>query len=130
MKRFCAVFLALISPALAQQPGYAERPEVRAFIRELVERHGFIERELLAMFARVQRTEPVLQAVQAPAERRPWEEYRANFLSEPLFAELPCVLETGKDGGAPAAEDVSKAKRLYARGRSTRSRRARAGRKR
>src|SRR5207245_2365814 len=55
VKRFCAVFLALISPALAQQPGYAERPEVRAFIRELVERHGFIERELLAMFARVQR---------------------------------------------------------------------------
>jgi len=72
VKRFCAVFLALISPALAQQPGYAERPEVRAFIRELVERHGFIERELLAMFALVHRTEPVLQAVQAPAERRPW----------------------------------------------------------
>jgi len=32
VKRFCAVFLALISPALAQQPGYAERPEVRAVL--------------------------------------------------------------------------------------------------
>src|SRR5205809_7974611 len=39
------------------------------------------------MFARVQRTEPVLQAVQAPAERRPWEEYRASFLSERRIAD-------------------------------------------
>jgi deoxyribonuclease-4 len=53
----------------------------------------------------------------------------ANFLSEPRFAELPCVLETGRDGGAPAAEDVSKAKRLAARGRATRSRRAQTGKR-
>ena len=86
MKR-CLAFLALISPALAQEPGYAERPEVRAFVRELVERHGFVERELLAMFSRVQRTESVLQAVQAPAERRPWEEYRATFLTERRIAD-------------------------------------------
>ena len=87
MKRLVLAFLALISPALAQEPGYAERPEVRAFIRELVERHGFIERELLAVFSRVQRSESALQAVQAPAERRPWEEYRANFLTERRIAD-------------------------------------------
>src|SRR5205807_192046 len=67
--------------------GYAERPEVRAFVRELVERHGFVERELLAVFARAQRSESVLQAVQAPAGRRPWEEYRATFLTERRIAE-------------------------------------------
>jgi deoxyribonuclease IV len=50
----------------------------------------------------------------------------ANFLSEPRFAELPCVLETGKDGGAPAAEDVAKARKLYRRGRAARRRRGRA----
>jgi len=87
VKRFFVAFLALISPAAAQEPRYAERPEVRAFVRELVERHGFVERELLAMFSRVQRTESVLQAVQAPAERRPWEEYRANFLTERRIAD-------------------------------------------
>src|SRR5207302_4696022 len=86
VKRFLA-FLALISPALAQEPGYAERPGVRAFVPELVERHGFVERELLAMFPRVQRTESVLQAVQAPAEHRPWEEYRATFLTERRIAD-------------------------------------------
>jgi deoxyribonuclease IV len=48
----------------------------------------------------------------------------ATFLSEPRFAQLPCVLETGRDGGAPAAEDVAKAKQLYKRGRASRRRAA------
>jgi deoxyribonuclease-4 len=46
----------------------------------------------------------------------------ANFVSEPRFARLPCVLETGRDGGAPAADDVAKAKTLLARGKATRAR--------
>jgi deoxyribonuclease-4 len=46
----------------------------------------------------------------------------AIFLSEPRFERLPCVLETGQDGGAPAAEDVAKAKKLRARGKTSRSR--------
>jgi deoxyribonuclease IV len=49
------------------------------------------------------------------------------FLSEPRFEKLPCVLETGRDGGAPAAEDVALAKKLRARGRSNRSRAKRSG---
>jgi deoxyribonuclease IV len=46
----------------------------------------------------------------------------ANFVSEPRFARLPCVLETGRDGGAPAAEDVAKANKLLARGKASRAR--------
>jgi deoxyribonuclease IV len=46
----------------------------------------------------------------------------AVFLSEPRFETLPCVLETGRDGGAPAAEDVAVAKKLRRRGKSARSR--------
>ncbi|HEY2160789.1 MAG TPA: deoxyribonuclease IV [Solirubrobacteraceae bacterium] len=49
----------------------------------------------------------------------------ANFVSEPRFEALPCVLETGRDGGAPAAEDVSLAFKLRKRGVTTRRRRAR-----
>jgi deoxyribonuclease IV len=45
----------------------------------------------------------------------------ANFVSEPQFAPLPCVLETGRDHGAPAAEDVGKAKKLLARGKASRT---------
>jgi len=40
----------------------------------------------------------------------------ATFLSEPRFDALPALIETGVDGGAPAREDVRKAKRLRREG--------------
>jgi len=46
----------------------------------------------------------------------------AVFLSEPRFERLPCVLETGKDGG-PGADDVALAFKLRKRGKANRSRR-------
>ena len=46
----------------------------------------------------------------------------ANFLSEPRFEQLPCVLETGRDGGGPAAQDVAEALRLRKRGKASRAR--------
>jgi len=46
----------------------------------------------------------------------------AVFLSEPEFERLPCVLETGKDGGAPSADDVALAFRLRKRGKANRAR--------
>jgi deoxyribonuclease IV len=47
----------------------------------------------------------------------------ANFVSEPRFDKLPCVLETGRDNGAPAAEDVAEAIKLRKRGVAARRRR-------
>ncbi|MBV8998739.1 MAG: deoxyribonuclease IV [Solirubrobacterales bacterium] len=46
----------------------------------------------------------------------------AVFLSEPRFEKVPCVLETGRDSGAPAAEDVALAKKLRTSGKRARSR--------
>lgn len=46
----------------------------------------------------------------------------ATFLSEPRFQNLPCVLETGRDGGGASAEDVAMARRLYKRGIASRKR--------
>ncbi|MBV9942561.1 MAG: deoxyribonuclease IV [Solirubrobacterales bacterium] len=46
----------------------------------------------------------------------------AVFLSEPRFEQLPCVVETGRDGGAPAADDVALAKKLRTRGNAARRR--------
>ena len=75
-----ACLLAASAPAKA--PSYAERPEVQAFIREMSERHGFAEQELIYMFSRVHRTEPILEAIQPPPPKeRSWEEYRGNFVN-------------------------------------------------
>jgi deoxyribonuclease-4 len=46
----------------------------------------------------------------------------ANFLSEPRFEPLACVLETGRDGASPAAEDVATANALRKRGLAARRR--------
>jgi deoxyribonuclease-4 len=51
----------------------------------------------------------------------------ATFLSEPRFEELPCVLETGRDGGSVAAEDVALAFELRKRGKAARTRSIKAG---
>lgn len=48
------------------------------------------------------------------------EEGCAVFLSEPRLQGLPCVIETGRDGGAPAAEDVALAVELRERGLAAR----------
>jgi deoxyribonuclease-4 len=49
----------------------------------------------------------------------------AVFLSEPLFEQLPCVLETGSDHGGPGAADVALALKLRKRGVASRARAAR-----
>ena len=46
----------------------------------------------------------------------------ATFMSEPRFQRLPCVLETGSDGGAPGADDVALAFKLHKRGLASRKR--------
>jgi peptidoglycan lytic transglycosylase B len=84
-----AVFLLLVffcTPVLAST--YAERPEVQAFVHQLVERHGFVRGELQRVFKRVKRADPVLDAIARPAERvRTWEEYRALLITERRMAE-------------------------------------------
>ena len=78
---FSACFL-LAPHAPAKSNSYAERPEVQEFIREVSSRHGFAEGELLHLFSKVHRTEPILEAIQPPPPKaRSWEEYRANFVN-------------------------------------------------
>lgn len=76
------LLLALLTaPLVALAQPYGERPEVQSFITELVQRHGFAENELQALFSKVQRVEGVMQLM-VPAERPPWEKYQAMFLND------------------------------------------------
>lgn len=82
MKRLLVapLLLALAAPAAASYEG---RAEVRAFIRDMVDRHGFVEQELKALFSRVQRADPVLQAILPQTQAQlTWDDYRATFLNE------------------------------------------------
>jgi len=62
---------------------YSERPEVQAYIDELVGEHGFAADELAQLFSEAQRKQSILDAIARPAERTlKWHEYRDIFLKE------------------------------------------------
>jgi membrane-bound lytic murein transglycosylase B len=55
---------------------------VRAFVAEMTERHGFVEKELNFLFSRARRMPAVLKAIEPqPPGERSWEAYRATFLT-------------------------------------------------
>ena len=83
------IFLVCSFPWIAdgQDNSYASRPEVKTFIRDIAARHGFSESELRQIFAKVKRTEPVLESIKPPPPKaRSWEEYRGIFVNEQRIA--------------------------------------------
>lgn len=68
---------------------YADRPDVNAFIREMVEHHGFVERELKTVFRRATRQPEILKAIRPPLSprTRSWQSYRTNFINDRHIAE-------------------------------------------
>lgn len=66
-----------VQQAAAQAPRPL-RPEVSAFIDEMVEKHRFARGELQRVFARVQPRPAILRAISAPGTARPWHEFRSR----------------------------------------------------
>jgi len=106
----CAVALlaSLSQPALALDE---RRDDVRGFIAEMADRHGFAAHELEQLFARVEARPSIVETMSRPAERTlTWAEYRARFLTERRIArgvetgrEQAAALERAAAGGVPAA---------------------------
>ncbi len=71
--------LTLAPPAAALELG--EFPELAEFIDEMVARHSFSAAQLRALFAQVELKADVLEAIERPAEARPWYEYRQRFVN-------------------------------------------------
>jgi membrane-bound lytic murein transglycosylase B len=109
MKKLLVVLASSLAAgsAAAKSPSYAERPEVQAFIREVSARHGFAEQELVYLFSRVHRTEPILEAIQPPPPKaRSWEEYRGNFVN-------PRRIAAGKGFWKTHRRALARAERRY-----------------
>jgi membrane-bound lytic murein transglycosylase B len=109
MKKLLVVLVSSLAAAnaAAKSPSYAERPEVQAFIREVSARHGFAEQELMYLFSRVHRTEPILEAIQPPPPKaRSWEEYRGNFVN-------PRRIAAGKGFWKTHRRALARAERRY-----------------
>lgn len=89
---FCVALLAAGAAAQAAPPAkdaFSHRPEVRAFIRDIAERHAFVEQELRLLFARARRMESVLKAITPPKDprERSWHAYRERFVNQARIGE-------------------------------------------
>lgn len=86
MTRFLpAVVLCTLVPAMmpgATAAGFAQREEVRAFIDEMHERHGFDRTRLMRLFDQAQPQPRAIQAILPPKDPsvRSWQAYRARFI--------------------------------------------------
>lgn len=74
---------ALILPP---HPGLLDRSEVREFIREMVQKHGFGGKELEKVFSEAGSVPKILEAMAKPFEAKPWYRYRKLFLTEKRIA--------------------------------------------
>jgi len=59
----------------------ARRPDVQAFIREMVAQHGFNARQLQATFSQAHAQPSIIAAMSKPAEAKPWYAYREIFVN-------------------------------------------------
>lgn len=89
-------------------PSYAQRAEVRAFVRAMATRHAFDKAQLLRLFRKARREDAVLAAIEPPvAEKAPsWDAYRGIFLSERR-------IEAGVEFWREHSEPLARAERLY-----------------
>jgi membrane-bound lytic murein transglycosylase B len=67
---------------LAQAPAKVTlKPEVEAFIGQMVQKHGFDEAELRKVFAQLKLHDGVVKSINAPATAKPWHEFRPIFVT-------------------------------------------------
>jgi membrane-bound lytic murein transglycosylase B len=104
---FSPSFCANAAAARAATP-YAQRADVRQFIDEMVDRHGFVRKELRTLFSRARFQPAIIKAITPPAEprARSWQAYRALFLT-------PQRIEAGAEFRARHALARARATELY-----------------
>lgn len=66
---------------------YGDHPQMKALVDRMVAEHGFDREQLLQLFARAEKKQSIIDAMNRPAERvKPWHEYREIFIQERRIA--------------------------------------------
>lgn len=78
-----AMLGVILLPAGAGAAGYSEHPAAREFVDRVSTEHGFDRAQLLDLFARANRQQSIIDAMERPAEKvKPWKDYRRIFIQE------------------------------------------------
>ena len=69
--------------AMNVQANYAQRDDVKQFVDEMVESHGFDRAYLMNKFASAKKLDGVLESIARPAEKKlTWKQYRPIFVTD------------------------------------------------
>lgn len=74
-------FWLLTNAALAAKPGDFDR-QVREFVNQVSEQHGWSKQKLQATMDRIQFKQNIIDAISRPAEAKPWHQYRPIFVTD------------------------------------------------
>ena len=78
-----ALAAAVWAASAAAHPSFVDQPEVQTFIADMSARHGFVARELEALFGRARFDPDVIRLITPkPPSERSWQEYRVRFVNE------------------------------------------------
>ena len=61
---------------------FADKPEVKKFIQQMVHKHHFQRAQLVTLFNQVKIRPAVMRSVKAPLEQKPWYTYQMLFVTE------------------------------------------------
>ncbi len=93
-----SILAGVVLPTGAAWGFDASREDVRLFMEEMRERHGFAQQWLDEIIGTASSDERILDLISRPAERvRPWHEYRAHFLTEQRIAEGVAFWDAHRD---------------------------------
>lgn len=88
MKIWLLLVGMLVSQASLAVGEYTQHPLTLAFIDKMVEQHQFNRKQLLNLFAKVEKKQSILEAIARPAEKvKPWFEYRKIFITPERIAQ-------------------------------------------
>ncbi len=76
----CSLLLVSVGSTVCAANDY--QAQVAEFINEMIDSHGFEQQRLERLFADVQISEPILEAISRPAEAKPWHRYRPIFVTD------------------------------------------------
>lgn len=61
---------------------FVQRPDVQAFIQQMIKKHNFKKQQLITLFQAVKLRPQVIRHINKPLEKEPWHIYQMLFVSE------------------------------------------------
>lgn len=81
-KKIGFILVAYLLTSVAYATTFSERPDVQTYINQIAQQYHFNPKQLDAWFNTVTIQQPILDSINSPHEKKPWDVYQTIFLQE------------------------------------------------